>query len=126
MSWEGIRKDDYQYKLDRMVDDWLVDKEIGFSYKDNFIRSHCSYNGTDSNQLDVSFYFRHKNRNGDVDQLRLIFDTFGEENLGQIIIQNGVEMRVGLFNYSNEKRNGDYWIGIICITTKEDIDEEVN
>ena len=89
--WEHFRKDDYQYKLIRMVDDYLVDNKIGFRYKNYFIRSECSYNGTGSDMLFVEFYFRPKYKKEP--KYNLIKKTFGEENLNEIITQNGMKMK---------------------------------
>ena len=125
-SYECLRKDDYQYKLIRMVDDWLIDKQIGNRYEKNFIRGLSSYNGSGSNELDITFYFRPKNSNGDINQLQLIKDTFGEKNIDEKLIQNGVEMKVGLLRYDKQRKNGDYWCGVMCKTTKEEIDKEKN
>jgi len=44
-SYECLRKDDYQYKLIRMVDDWLIDKQIGNRYEKNFIRDTIPIKG---------------------------------------------------------------------------------
>ena len=125
-SYECLRKDDYQYKLIRMVDDWLIDKQIGNRYEKNFIRDLSSYNGSGSNQLDVVFYFRPKNCNGDINQLQLMKDTFGEKNIDEKLIQNGVEMKVGLLRYEKRRKNGDYWCGVRLGTTKEEIDKVMN
>tara|TARA_Y100000310_G_scaffold23544_1_gene22581 strand:- start:58 stop:489 length:432 start_codon:yes stop_codon:yes gene_type:complete len=128
--WEHFRKDDYQYKLDRMVDDYLVDNEIGIDYEDYFIRSRCSYNGTRSDMLFVEFYFRPKNKWDS--KLPLIKTTFGEENLDEIITQNGMKMKVVVT--TRQKRNGETLIegdgdtlieGVGFFTTKEWIDEEI-
>jgi len=124
MSWEHIRKDDYQYKLIRMVDDYLVDNEIGFGYKDYFERSECSYNGSFSSELYVGFYFRPKHRKmSKMEQSNLIKKVFPMVPNTQTI-QNGI--KVTFNTIGRNKRNGDYDLdGIHFTTTKEWIDEEV-
>jgi hypothetical protein len=120
--WEHFRKDDYQYKLIRMVDDYLVDNEIGFRYKNYFIRSECSYNGTGSDMLFVEFYFRPKYKKES--KYPLIKSIFGEENLDEIITQNGMKMEMTIC--TREKRNGDREIeGLGFFTCKKWIDERI-
>jgi len=123
--WEHLRKDDYQYKLDRMVDDYLIDNEIGLKYEDYFIRDRCSYNGSDrteSDMLFVTFNFRPKCNKEP--KLHLIDIIFGEENLDEIITHNGMKMKVVMT--TRQKPNGDTLIeGVGFFTSKKWIDERI-
>ena len=72
--------------------------------------------------LFVEFYFRPKYKKEP--KYNLIKKTFGEENLNEIITQNGMKMKMTII--SREKRNGDKEIeGLGFFTSKKWIDERI-
>ena len=118
------RKDDYQYKLMRMVDDYLCDFNI--MYEDDFIRDECIYEGLDNTNLYISFRFRPKHKSMvEEKKYNLLEKVFVGENLHTERFQNGVEMSVQPMGV--DKRDGSFdFKGIHFSTTKEKIDKEMN
>jgi len=118
------RKDDYEYKLIRMVDDYLVDNNIW--YEDDFIRSESIYEGLENTNLYISFHFRPKNKKMvEEKKYNLLKKVFVGEHFHTERFQNGVKMLVELRGV--DKRDGSFdFKGIHFSTTKEKIDKEMN
>ena len=120
-----VRKDDYQYKLIRRVDDYLVDNNIW--YEDDFIRDECIYEGLDNTNLYISFRFRPKHKSMvEEKKCNLLKKVFVRKNFHNewFYIKNNVKMWVKPMGM--DKRDGSFdFKGIHFSTTKYEIDKEM-
>ena len=120
-----VRKDDYQYKLIRRVDDYLVDNNIW--YEDDFIRDECIYEGLDNTNLYISFRFRPKHKSMvEEKKCNLLKKVFVRKNFHNewLYIKNNVKMWVKPMGM--DKRDGSFdFKGIHFSTTKYEIDKEM-